>query len=242
MRLFVEPDPEAVAAAGADRFVDAARRAVEERGAFRVALSGGSMPRAMYPLLAAPPRIAQVAWDRVEFFWSDERSVPPDDRHSNFGTAYHMLIAHLPGVRPGAIHRMPAEADDIHSAAIAYEADVRLAFGVRGDEIPVFDLIWLGMGEDGHTASLFPGTDGVDVRDRLVIANWAPRQRVWRMTMTFPVLDAAREAIFLVAGAEKAAALASVMSGTSDLPAARVEAPTTDWIVDAAAAGQLARR
>jgi 6-phosphogluconolactonase len=242
MNLTVLPDPAAVAEAGADRFVDAARRAIAERGRFRVALSGGSMPRAMYPPLAAQPRVGEVAWDRVEFFWSDERSVPPDDSHSNFGAAYGMLISHLPDVRPGAIHRMPAEADDIHAAALAYEADVRLAFGVRGDEVPVFDLIWLGMGEDGHTASLFPGTDGVDVTDRLVIGNWAPKQQVWRMTMTFPILNAAREAVFLVAGAEKAPALADVMSGTSDLPAARVDAARTDWLVDVAAAGQLAPR
>ncbi|MFN2484393.1 MAG: 6-phosphogluconolactonase [Candidatus Limnocylindria bacterium] len=240
MNVSVLPDPGAVAQAGADRFVDAARRAVDERGTFRVALSGGSMPRAMYPLLVASPRVGRVAWDRVEFFWSDERSVPPDDRHSNFGTAYKLLIAHLPGVRPGAVHRMPAEAEDIHTAAAAYEADIRLAFGVRGSDIPVFDQIWLGMGEDGHTASLFPRTEGVDVIDRIVIANWAPTQEVWRMTMTFPVLNAAREAVFLVAGTEKGSALADVMAGTSDLPAARVQAARTEWIVDAAAAGGLA--
>lgn len=242
MTLSVLPDAAAVAEACADRFVEAARRAVDERGRFRVALSGGSTPRAVYPLLVAFPRVERVAWDRVEFFWGDERSVSPDHPESNFGVAYQALIAHLPDVRPELVHRMQAEAPDINAAALAYEADMRLAFEARADEVPAFDLIWLGMGADGHTASLFPDSEGLDVTDRLVVANWAPSQEAWRMTLTFPVLNAAREVVFVVTGDDKAAPLADVMSGSSRLPAARVAAAQTDWLVDAAAAGELARR
>ena len=240
MTLSVLPDAAAVAQATADRFVDTARGAIAERGTCRVALSGGSTPKAVYPLLAGAPRV--VEWDRVEFFWGDERAVPPDHPESNFGVAYQMFIAHLPAVRPSAVHRMPAEAPDIHAAALAHEADLRLAFGIRGGELPVFDLIWLGMGPDGHTASLFPESDALTVADRLVVANRAPASEAWRMTLTFPVLNAARQVLFVATGEDKAPALAAVMSGSSDLPAARVAAERTDWIVDAAAAGQLAAR
>ena len=242
MSLIVLADAEAVARAGADRFVETARHAIAERGRFRVAVSGGSTPKAVYPLLVSPPRVDQVDWGRVEFFWGDERAVPPDHPDSNFGVAYHLLISQLPAVRRDAMHRMPAELPNLDAAALAYEADLRLAFGVRDAEVPRFDLVWLGMGPDGHTASLFPSSDGLAVSDRLVIANWAPGPQAWRMTLTFPVLNAAREAVFIVTGGDKAGALASVMSGESDLPAARVRAEQTDWLVDAAAAGELAGR
>ena len=240
MSVTVRPDAGAVARETADRFVAAARAAIADRRRFLVALSGGSTPKAVYPLLASAPRVTQVAWDRVEFFWGDERTVPPDHPDSNFGAAYQALIAHLPGVPPESIHRMPGEAPDLDAAALAYEADLRLAFGARGGDVPRFDLIWLGMGADGHTASLFPGSRALDVEDRLVVANWAPSQNDWRMTFTYPLLNAAREALFVVTGADKAAALREVLSGETELPAARVRAERTDWIVDAAAAGALA--
>lgn len=238
MRLTVLPDPAAVAAATADRFVDAARRAVEERGIFRVALSGGSTPKSVYPLLVEPERRESVDWSRVELFWGDERSVPPDDPESNFGVAYRMLVSHLPHLRPDRVHRMPAEAPDRDAAALSYESELRLAFGVRGDEPPPFDLVWLGMGPDGHTASLFPGSDALDESERWVVANWAPAQETWRMTLTFPVLLAAREAIMVLTGADKADALRAVRAGGSGLPAERMTGERVEWIVDAAAAGE----
>ena len=241
MNLIVAPSAEALAQAGADRFIDAARRAITERGRFLVALSGGSTPKSVYPLISSPPRVRLVDWSRVEFFWGDERAVPPDHPESNFGVAYQMLIAHLPGVRPDAIHRMQGEAADLDAAAMAYEADLRLVFGTHGEEIPRFDLIWLGMGPDGHTASLFPGSDGLEVADRLVIANWAPGPGAWRLTLTYPVLNAAREVMFMAAGSDKSDALRSVLTGETELPAGRVRAAVTDWLVDAAAAGELAR-
>ena len=235
-RFTILADPATVAGATADRFVSAARTAIEERGVFRVALSGGRTPKQVYPLLMEPARRDALDWDAVEFFWGDERAVPPDHPDSNFGVAYGLLISQLPNVRPNRIHRMPAEAPDLDAAALSHESELRLAFGARGDEPPAFDLIWLGMGPDGHTASLFPGSSGLDEDQRWVIANWAPSQESWRMTLTFPVLNAGREVLFVVTGADKADALREIRAGGSELPAARVDSDAVEWIVDAAAA------
>ena len=234
-RFTVLQDPPTVAEATADRFVSAARSAIETRGVFRVALSGGGTPKQVYPLLLEPSRRDAVDWSAVEFFWGDERAVPPDHPDSNFGVAYGMLISQLPGVRPDRVHRMPAEAPDLDAAALSHESELRLAFGTRGSEPPAFDLVWLGMGPDGHTASLFPGSSGLEERERWVIGNWAPSQEAWRMTLTFPVLNAAREVVFVVTGADKTDALREIRAGSSDLPAARVDGDEVEWIVDAAA-------
>lgn len=236
-RYTVLPSPAAVAEATADRFVALARDAVEERGIFRVALSGGGTPKKVYPILLERGRGAGVDWGRVEFFWGDERAVPPDHPDSNFGVAYQMLIAQLPEVLPEHIHRMPAEAKDLDAAALAHEGELRLAFGTRGSGPPVFDLVWLGMGPDGHTASLFPGSLALDESERWVVANWAPGPEAWRMTLTYPVINAARRVLFVVTGGDKAAALAAIRSGSDDLPAARVRAVDTEWLLDADAAG-----
>ncbi len=233
----VLPDVAAVAETTADRFIAAALTAIEERGIFRVALSGGSTPKQVYPLLLDPERRAAVDWGEVEFFWGDERSVPPDHPESNFGVAYQMLIAQLPNVRADRVHRMPAEAPDLDAAALSYETELRLAFGARGSEPPAFDLIWLGMGPDGHTASLFPDTAAVGEADRWVVANRVEAQDTWRMTLTYPVLNAARRALFVVTGADKADALSAIRAGGSDLPAEGVNGDGVEWIVDAAAAG-----
>jgi 6-phosphogluconolactonase len=237
-RFAVFPDAEAVCRAMADRFVEHAVAAIDDRGAFRVALSGGGTPKTVYPMMLEPERRDAVDWSRVEFFWGDERTVPPDHPESNFGVAYGMLISQLPNVRPGQIHRMPAEAPDLDAAALSYESELRLAFHARGDEPPAFDLIWLGMGPDGHTASLFPGCTAIDETVRWVVGTWAPHPQAWRMTLTFPVLDAGRAVIFAVEGANKADALRAVRSGGSGLPAERVSGNHVEWLVDAAAAGE----
>ena len=239
-RWTVLPDSPSACAAVADRFVQLAAEAIEARGIFRVALSGGGTPKTVYPMILEPQRRDAVDWSRVEFFWGDERTVPPDDPESNFGVAYQMLIAQLPGVRPDRIHRMQAEAPDLHAAALNYESELRLAFGARGDEPPAFDLIWLGMGPDGHTASLFPGSDALDETERWVVGNWAPYPEAWRMTLTFPVLNAARYVIFAVEGANKAEAIERIRAGGSGLPAERVSAEQVEWIIDAAAAAEAA--
>ena len=239
-RFRVLPDPAAVAEATADRFVAVARRAIDANGVFRVALSGGSTPKQVYPLLLEPERRDAVDWSRVEFFWGDERAVPPDHPDSNFGVAYQMLIAQLPDVRPDRIHRMPAEAPDIDVAALSHESELRLAFGARGNEPPAFDLIWLGMGPDGHTASLFPGTLALEEAERWVVGNWVPSKDTWRMTLTYPVLNAARQVLIVVTGADKADALRAIRAGGSGLPAEGVRGRGAAWIVDAAAAGERA--
>ena len=234
----VLPDAATVAEATAERLVAAARAAIEERGIFRVALSGGSTPKQVYPLLLEPERRDAVDWARVELFWGDERSVPPDHPESNFGVAYQMLIAQLPNVRPDRVHRMPAEAPDMDAAALSYESELRLAFGARGTEPPAFDLIWLGMGPDGHTASLFPNTEALTESDRWVVANRVDAQETWRMTLTYPVLNAARQVLFVVTGADKADALRAIRAGGSGLPAEGVTGEGVEWLVDAAAAGK----
>lgn len=237
-RFTVLPTPEDVAAVTADRFVAAARDAIEERGIFRVALSGGSTPKAVYPRILEHDARDEVDWSRVEFFWGDERSVPPDHPESNFGVAYGMLISQLPDVRPDRIHRMPCEAPDLEAAALSYESELRLAFETPRDEVPAFDLIWLGMGPDGHTASLFPGSAALGEQGRWVVANWAPEQETWRMTLTFPVLNAGRIVLVVATGADKAEPFNEIREGSSGLPAARVSGDGVEWLVDAAAAGE----
>ncbi len=237
--LDVRDDAGAVAREAANRFTSIVADAVEHRGIARVAMSGGSTPKAVYPLLLEPARRDAIDWSAVEFFWGDERAVPPDHPESNFGVAYGMLISHLPGVRPHRIHRMQAESPDPDAAALAYETELRLAFDARGDAPPAFDLVWLGMGADGHTASLFPGTTALDERERWAVANWVPSHEVWRLTLTFPVLEVARETLFVVTGADKADALARVRSGDPEMPAAKAGGLAVRWIVDAAAAAQV---
>jgi 6-phosphogluconolactonase len=194
----------------------------------------------VYPMILELHRRDAVDWSRVEFFWGDERTVPPDDPESNFGVAYQMLISQLPNVRPDRIHRMPAEAQDLEAAALSYESEIRLAFNARGDEPPAFDFIWLGMGPDGHCASLFPGSTALDETERWAVANWAPFPQAWRMTLTFPVLNAARRVVFAVEGANKVDALQAIRDGGSGLPAERVAGDQVEWLVDAAAAGETA--
>jgi len=237
-RFTVLPTAAEVCAAMADRFVDLAAAAIEERGIFRVALSGGGTPKTVYPLILEPRRRDRVDWSRVEFFWGDERAVPPDHPESNFGVAYGMLLSQLRAVRPERIHRMQAEAADLDAAALSYESELRLAFDARGDEPPAFDLVWLGMGPDGHTASLFPGSAALDEAERWAVGNWAPFQQAWRMTLTFPVLNAGRAVIFAVEGANKVDAVRAVRAGGSGLPAERVAGEQVEWLVDAAAAGE----
>ncbi len=238
-RVVILADAAAVATATADEVVAAARNAIRRRGVFRIALSGGATPLLVYPLLLASPRVDAVDWSRVEFFWGDERAVPPTDRDSNYNAALGVFLSDLPGVRLSAVHRMPAERADLDLAAHEYQDEMARAFGIPADgaSLPVFDLVWLGMGRDGHTASLFPGSAALAERRRWVVGNWAPATGAWRMTLTYPVLNAAREALFQVSGPDKDAAFASVLAGSPASPATAVRASRTVWIVDRAVAG-----
>jgi len=242
-RFVVLTTPAEAAIAAADRIVAAARNAIRRRGRFFLALSGGSTPPLVYPLLAASPREEAVDWSRADFFLGDERGVAPDHPESNFGVARQLLLDQLPGIRSAAIHRMPADAADPDAAAADYQAELARAFDVAPDSrrLPAFDLIWLGMGSDGHTASLFPGSSSLRERRRWVVATAAPAGMAVarRMTLTLPVINAARAVLFVVTGADKQPALRSVRSGSRELPAGRVRARSTLWLVDAATAGEV---
>jgi 6-phosphogluconolactonase len=232
----VQPDADAVATATADRLIAAGQEAIDRHGTFYLALTGGSTPLAVCPLLVVPPRVNQLDWSRVEFFFGDERAVPSRHPESNYNLARQALLDYLPGVLPGQVHRMIGEAADLEAAARAYEAQIARTLAGHPPEPPAFDLIWLGMGPDGHTASLFPGTSALNETTRWVVPNWVPSMDAWRLTLTFPILNAAREVNFVVIGADKAPAVQAVRAGSDALPAAQIDAARTVWLIDQAAA------
>jgi 6-phosphogluconolactonase len=230
-RLFVEPDAAAAARRTAELFVEAADRAVEARGVFRAALSGGATPQAAYRLLSGE-LADRVRWSCCEFFFGDERCVPFGDRRSNFLAASESLLAPA-RVRPERVFRMEGELEP-EEAARRYEAVLCAAAG----GVPVLDLVLLGIGEDGHTASLFPGTAALEERRRWVVPSEAPDEPRRRLTLTLPAINAARAVVFLVCGAAKAGAAALARSG-GDVPAARVRPEGgLAWVLDRAAAGR----
>jgi 6-phosphogluconolactonase len=241
--LKVFDDASALMRAAADEIVSAAGRAVAERSRFAWALAGGSTPRDLYRLLAGDEYRGRLPWNAIHFFWGDERHVPPDHPDSNFRMAREAMLDAVPAP-PGNIHRVPAEEPDARRAAAEYESTLRSFFHLGEGEWPRFDLILLGLGKDGHTASLFPGGDAIFERERLVVAPWVEAQKTFRITLTPPVLNHARRAMFLVSGAEKAEALHAVLEGARQperYPAQVVEGGegNVSWRVDRAAAGLL---
>ncbi len=243
----VSPNPAALAQSAAAEFTRLAQSAIEHRGRFSVALAGGSTPEKLYRLLASPPFAGQIDWARVEVYWSDERCVPPDDPQSNYRMARLALLEQVP-LPPENIHRLQGELDP-RLAAFQYEEWLRSAFATpaaTGAESPVasFDLILLGMGEDGHTASLFPHQNAVHEDWRWVVAEQIQKLDTWRLTFTPPLINAAANVIFLVAGEHKAESLKQVLQGPyqPELLPAQVVKPTNGrllWLVDAAAAALL---
>jgi 6-phosphogluconolactonase len=236
-------DLNALADAAAQVFVDAATSAIKAKGSFFVALSGGSTPRTLFSMLAQPPYHDQVNWSRAHIFWGDERCVPPTDPESNYRMAREALLFHVP-VSSHQVYRMPGEAADPNAGAALYEMALRRAFALAPGQLPRFDLILLGMGPDGHTASLFPHTAALGVTNRLVVANRVDKLNTTRLTLTYPVINAAALVVFLVAGADKADALAAVLQGPrqpEELPSQGI-APANGavlWLVDRAAAAGL---
>lgn len=211
--LQVLPDAPALDRAVADAVADLVGSAP---GTVRVALAGGSTPRGAYALLASSPRRERVDWSRVEVFFGDERTVPPDHPDSNYRMAREVLLDHVP-LDPARVHRMRGEDPDPEAAARAYAAEIARALGVSGDgPPPAFDLVLLGLGADGHTASLFPGSPALGEERRWVVAAPGPRPGDTRLTLTPPVLRQAARVWFLVAGAEKAQALARVRAPRGD--------------------------
>ncbi len=236
-------DVDAVYRAAADLFVESAVEAVHARGTFVVALAGGSTPRGLYALLATDDDWrTKVSWPHCEFFWGDERHVPPDHPESNYRMAFEAMLSRVP-VHPDRIHRVRAEHADAALAASLYEAEVHSVVAAEAG-IPRFDLILLGLGGDGHTASLFPGTDALSERIRLVVATRVAKLDTQRITMTFPLLNAARRVIVVAAGLEKANAVRDVLQpgpGAPELPARQVRPADGQlvWVIDRAAAGLL---
>ncbi|MCI0650447.1 MAG: 6-phosphogluconolactonase [Planctomycetes bacterium] len=240
------PDGEAVARAAADEFARVAAAAVAERGRAAIALAGGSTPRRLYQILAErgaeAPR-AKVPWDALHLFWGDERHVSPEHADSNYRMTREALLD--AGLVPAAnVHRIRAELADAAEAARLYEEELRAFFRLRASEWPRFDLMLLGMGADGHTASLFPGTDAVGEVRRLAASPWVEKFKTYRITLSPPVFNHAAEVLFLVTGADKAATLREVLEGEPDparLPSQLIRPADGRclWFADRAAAARL---
>jgi len=237
-------DAHAIAETAAAEFVEAARRAVRKKDSFTVALSGGSTPKALYELLVNNPLLqSMVPWKQTQFFFGDERHVPPDDVDSNFRMATESMLSKAL-VNEKQIHRIKAELARSEEAAAQYEKELHAAFRLEPGQLPRFDLILLGMGPEGHTASLFPGTKALREQERLVVHNWVGKLYTDRITLTPPVLNNAARVIFMVHGAEKAPALKAVLEGPYEpeqLPAQIIQPSNGSvlWLVDQTAAGML---
>jgi 6-phosphogluconolactonase len=239
--ITVFPDNELFIAGAAEFMVARAVEAIATRDRWTVALAGGGTPKPIYQRLADAGYAQRIDWQRVHVFFGDERCVPPDDSRSNFRMAREALLDFVP-LPAGNVHRMRGE-DDPALAALSYEQEIQRLF--RSVAPPAFDLICLGMGDNGHTASLFPGTASLREQARWITPQYVEVMQTWRVTMTAPLLNAARHVAFMIEGAGKAEMLQRVLHGPYDpdvLPAQMIQ-PTggqLHWLVDAAAAGRLA--
>jgi 6-phosphogluconolactonase len=234
--------PQDLFQAAAEEIVRAANAAVAQRGRFTIALSGGSTPKNLYTLLATNAR-ASLPWPQMFFFWGDERHVPPQHPDSNYGMAEDTMLSKVPAL-PGNVFPVPAENPDADAAAAAYQETLREFFALKPGQFPRFDLILLGLGPDGHTASLFPETAALQEKSRLVVANWVEKMKTTRITFTLPVLNAAQCVAFLVSGGDKAAVLHEVLEGSApgEKYPSKLVRPTDGkliWFVDRAAASEL---
>jgi 6-phosphogluconolactonase len=248
MRTIQKSNYEILILSGADelareaarRFADMAETFTKDGGRFTVALSGGSTPKAMFQILAEKPYADEIRWPSIYFFWGDERRVPPDHVESNYRMANETLLSRVTIPREN-IFRIPAEDEDHDRAAASYAETLRKFFD---DERPALDLAFLGMGPDGHTASLFPGTTALRVNDRIAVSNYIEKFQSWRITLTADSINRARNIIFLVAGADKAPALKEVIEGPRNpelYPSQLIEPShgSLVWMVDEAAAKLL---
>lgn len=240
----IEPDIQSLYRRAAEEFTNAARDAVSEKNSFAVALSGGPTPQGLYCLLATEPAFRdQIPWEKCFFFWSDERMVPPEHADSNFRMANDALLKRVP-VKCSQIFRMQGDDDDPTAAAADYGQVLSGFFQLKAGEFPRFDLVLLGMGLDGHTASLFPGTGALRENERMVVANWVEKLSAHRITMTAPVFNNSARVMFLVSGENKAPTLKAVVEGAfapNRFPAQliRPHDGSVLWLVDQEAGSQL---
>ncbi len=245
--IVIVPDGSALAFAAAERFARAVEQAVAERGQAFVALSGGSTPKQMGGILAREPYRSRIPWDCLHVFWGDERWVPLGSPESNAGEAKRGFLDLVP-IPEDNIRPWDTAAETPAEAAAGYDALLRRDFAVASG-IPRFDLVLLGMGDDGHTASLFPNTEALGENERLAVANYVPKMDAVRLTLTAPVLNAGREILFLVGGPGKADTLEEVLEGRDtpqDLPAQLIRPAFADstltWLIDEDAGAKLQRR
>jgi len=238
-------DGAAIAKRAAREFVQAAASAVREKNAFNVALAGGSTPKALYSLLVNDPALrSQIPWDKIHLFFGDERHVASDHPDSNFRMATEAMISKSP-LKPEQVTRIKGEYPDTQQAALEYEQALREYFKLKAGEYPRFDLLFAGMGNEGHTLSLFPGTKALHADGRIAVRNWIGKLCTERITLTAPAACNAAEIIFMVTGADKACALKSVLEGPHEpdqLPVQllRPQNGKLLWLVDAAAGSMLA--
>lgn len=216
INYFVEADGAALARRAAQYILEMVQEAVDAQGQARIAVSGGSTPKAAFRLLADPHQHfrATMPWSQLQLYWVDERTVPPDHPDSNYHMTRETLLDHVP-MHPGQVHRMEGELDP-EVAAARYESELRNSMRLEGAESPRFDLIGLGMGPDGHTASLFPHTAAIHELGRLVTANHVPQLDTWRITLTWPVINHASSVFFLISGEDKAERVREVFCGPWD--------------------------
>jgi 6-phosphogluconolactonase len=238
------PDAAAIAKRAAQKFIEIASAAVAQKGSFEVVLSGGSTPKALYALLVNDAALrAQVPWDKMYVFFGDERHVGPEDELSNYRMAKESLFAKSP-LKPEQIFRMKGEYPEAEDAAKDYEQQLRGHFHLRDGQFPRFDLLFLGMGEEGHVASLFPGTKALQEQKRIVVHNWVGKVLMDRITLTAPAINNSANVIVLAAGAAKAQALTAVLERTYEpeqLPAQLIKPVNGKllWLVDPAAGSML---
>ena len=241
MRIVIYPDMDTFSREAAGYIVRIANESIVTRGRFNIALSGGTTPRKAYGLLGSEPYRSQVDWALVDIFWADERCVPPESPDSNYYMAQEVLLGNIP-IPANQVHRMPADQPDRNAASQAYTLEMQHTFGTNG--IPQFDLIQLGMGPEGHTASLFPHQASLHEQQRLVMPVSVPKPPPDRLTFTPPLLNAARNVLFLVTGSDKADALHAVLEGPyqpDEYPAQIVRPPNGEviWMLDTAAAKKI---
>ena len=237
------PEAGALTRRAAEEFLKSVAEAVAQKGAFTVALAGGSTPKALYSQLADEPLRSQIPWEKLHFFFGDERHAPPDGAESNFRMANEALFS-KGAIKPEQITRIKGEYADTEKAALEYEQALRAYFKLKVGEYPRFDLVLLGMGEEGHTLSLFPGTKALHASDRIVVRNWVGKLYTERITLTATAANHASRVIFMVTRADKAPALKAVLEGPYEpeqLPAQLIQPASGKllWLVDQAAGSML---